>query len=237
MNADPERRPAESLHGDGSAEPLLVEDVLLTLFQPTSHTIAGENILFYVLGAAVLADLSQEGRLSVTEGRLSTTLEAAGEPPADPLLEPAWSYIATKPRDVQTVLAAVGPELRAPVLERLVARGDLREEPHRTLGIFPTTRLVRGSDRRDELMRRVKAVLLDGQEPDARTATIIALISASGTLPQFDGEIPWGSQVQSRAAQIEQGEWGAVAAASAVTRTMMAVLANAVIAATVLPRG
>jgi hypothetical protein len=30
--------------------PLLVEDVLLLLFQPDSGTIAGENILFYVLG-------------------------------------------------------------------------------------------------------------------------------------------------------------------------------------------
>ncbi|GAB2846222.1 GPP34 family phosphoprotein [Microbacterium insulae] len=228
MNADPERR---------SAEPLLVEDVLLTLFQPSSHTIAGENTLFYVLGAAVLADLSREGRLSVTEGRLSATLEAAGDPPTDPLLEPAWSYMATKPRDVQTVLAAVGPELRGRVIERLVERGHLREEEHRALGIFATTRLALASDRREQLMDGVKAVLLDGKEPDDRTATIIALISASGTLPQFDGEIPWGSAVQSRAAQIEHGEWGAVAAASAVTRTMMAVLANAVIAATVLPRG
>ena len=36
-----------------SEEPLIVEDTLLLLFQPDSGTIAGENILFYVLGGAV----------------------------------------------------------------------------------------------------------------------------------------------------------------------------------------
>jgi len=51
--------------GNGTArstdEALLVEDVLLLLFQPESGTIAGENILFYVLGGAVLADLAPQG--------------------------------------------------------------------------------------------------------------------------------------------------------------------------------
>ena len=39
-------------------EPSLVEDVLLLLFQPDSGTIAGENILYYVLGGAAVADLA-----------------------------------------------------------------------------------------------------------------------------------------------------------------------------------
>lgn len=51
--------------GRPSDDPLLVEDVLLLLFQPDSGSIAGENILFYVLGAAVLGDLALAERLEV----------------------------------------------------------------------------------------------------------------------------------------------------------------------------
>jgi len=43
--------------------------------------------------------------------------------------------------------------------------------------------------------------------------------------------------VITRAKELERGEWGAAAAAEAVTRTMIAIIAsNVVIAAAVLPR-
>jgi hypothetical protein len=44
---------AENQPGD---EPVLVADVLLLLYQPSSDTIAGENFLFSVLGGAVITD-------------------------------------------------------------------------------------------------------------------------------------------------------------------------------------
>jgi len=82
----------------------------------------------------------------------------------------------------------------------------------------------------------VRSVLTDGETPDIRTAASIALLSASGTLPQFDREIPWSGNVYTRAKAIERGDWGAAAAAEAVARTMSAVLTNALIAAFALPR-
>lgn len=221
-----------------SAEPLLVEDTLLLLFQPDSGTIAGENILFYVLGGAVLSDLALAGRTEAQETTLSTRVEATGDGPLpDALLDPAWEFLSQKPRDVQTALAAIGPELRGPVLDRLVARGDLNREKGKTLGIFPSTKLTLGSGRRAALMDRVRAALVDGETPDARTGASIALLSASGTLPQFHREIPWSGDVYTRGKELERGDWGAAAASSAVTRTMNAIIVNAVIAATVLPRG
>ncbi|MFB8188195.1 GPP34 family phosphoprotein [Microbacterium sp. NPDC055988] len=219
-------------------DPLLVEDVMLLLFQPDSGSIAGENILFYVLGGAALGDLALQERIEVRkEGALTNRIHAL-DPHAvpDELLAPALEYIERKPRDVQTVLAAIGPNLRAPVLDRLVERGDLTREQGRSLGIFPTTKLALGSDRRAALIERVRSVLTDGETPDIRTAASIALLSASGTLPQFDGEIPWSGDVYTRAKTIERGDWGAAAAAEAVTRTMGAVLSNALIAAFALPR-
>ena len=220
-----------------SEEPLLVEDTLLLLFQPDSGTIAGENILFYVLGGAVLTDLALIGRAEAEARGLTTRVAAAGEGPLpDALLDPAWTYLSEKPRGVQTVLAAIGPELRGPVLDQLVARGDLNRRKGKTLGIFPSTTLTLGSDRRAALMERVRAALVDGETPDARTGASIALLSASGTLPQFYKEIPWSGDVYTRGKELERGDWGAAAASSAVTRTMAAIIGNAVIAAAVLPR-
>ncbi|MEH0929838.1 GOLPH3/VPS74 family protein [Micromonospora sp. CPCC 205558] len=220
-----------------SDAPTLVEDLLLLLFQPRSGTIAGENTLFYVLGGAVLADLALGGHLTTSgRGRVSSV---AGHPPSDGLLRPAWDYLAEKPRGVQTALAAIGPPLRGPVLERLIARGDIDQKPRKVLGLFRTTALRDGrTERRSRLLADVRRVLVDGAEPQARVAALAALLSASGTLPQFHREIPWTSPVISRAKELEQGNWGADAAGAAVTRTVTATVVNSAIAAiTVLPRG
>ena len=238
MTNEPDPGSANDSAASALSEYLLVEDVMLLLFQPDSGSIAGENILFYVLAGAVLGDLTLQERIEVRrEGALTNrvhALDAATDP--DALLVPGLEYIGQKPRDVQTVLAAIGPNLRAPVLDRLVERGDVTREKGTTLGIFPSTKLTLGSDRRDGLIARVRAVLTDGEAPDVRTAASIALLSASGTLPQFSREIPWSGDVYTRAKAIERGDWGAAAASEAVSRTMAAILTNALVAAFVLPR-
>ncbi|KXK62445.1 hypothetical protein AWW66_08350 [Micromonospora rosaria] len=227
MNAEPRPYPDT---------PTLVEDLLLLLFQPRSGTVAGENTLFYVLGGAVLADLALGEHLTTTgRGRVSSV---AGHPPSDGLLRPAWDYLAEKPRGVQTVLAAIGPALREPVLARLIARGDIDREPRTVLGLFRTTALRDGrTARRARLLADVRQVLVDGVEPPVRVAALTALLSASGTLPQFHREIPWTAPVISRAKELERGVWGADAAAAAVARTVTAAVVNsAIVAITVLPR-
>ncbi|MHA4949263.1 GOLPH3/VPS74 family protein [Micromonospora sp. SD19] len=219
-----------------SDTPTLVEDLLLLLFQPRSGTIAGENTLFYVLGGAVLAELALGEHLTTTDrGRVSGV---PGHPPSDSLLRPAYDYLAEKPRGVQTALAAIGPVLREPVLQRLVARGDIDQEPRKVLGLFRTTALRDGrTERRARLLAEVRQVLVDGARPQARVAALTALLSASGTLPQFHREIPWTAPVINRAKELEQGDWGADAAAAAVTRTVTATVVNsAVVAISVLPR-
>ncbi|MET2011699.1 GPP34 family phosphoprotein [Microbacterium chocolatum] len=218
------------------AEPSLVEDVLLLLFQPDSGTIAGENILFYVLGGAAVADLALTGAIAVDDTRLfarpvSTTAE---ERPADELLAPVWDYLQKKPRDVQTVLAAVGPNLREPALDRLVARGELRTETRKTLGLFSSTHHTLDGDRRARLLAAVRAALVDGADPDPRTAATAGLLSASDTLPWFDREIPWNSTVYTRGKEFEKGDWGAAAAASAVARTVVAGVASSLVIAGVV---
>ncbi len=219
-------------------EPTLAEDLLLLLFQPKSGTIAGEGTLYYALGGAVLADLALHEHVTLAESSGSKLETTSDRFPADPSLRSAWDYIDEKPRRVQTVLASIGPALRGPLLERLIERGDIERFERKTLGLFTTKALREGQNgRRAELLASVREALVDGVEPTARVAALAALISGSGTLPQFHREIPWNSAVIARAKEFEQGNWGAGAAAEAVTRTITAtIVSNAVIAATVLPQ-
>jgi hypothetical protein len=226
-------------------KPTLAEDLLLLLFQPNAGlqsgtgSIAGENTLYYVLAGAVLADLGLGEHVRTGTGRMGTaTVEAvAGNPPSDHLLRASWEYIADKPRGVQTILAATGPTLRGPLLDRLVERGDIRRSTRRALGLFDTSVLEGGdSGRRDGLLAEVRTVLVDGAEPTPRIAALAALVYASGTLPQFDRDIPWSSSVIARAEELKKGTWGPGAAAEAVARTVTAtIVSNVVIAAAVLP--
>jgi Golgi phosphoprotein 3 (GPP34) len=208
-------------------EPLLVEDVLLLLFQPSSGSIAGENYLYYVLGGAVVADLTLRDLTEAQEGRLVRRIAAQGDAPHDEILRAAWDYVATKPRGVRTVIAAIGPELRGKVLDRLVDDGHLRRQRKKVLGFIPSQSLELGSARRTELLARVRATLVDGTQPEARTAALTALLSASGNLHQFDPEIPWTSPVIHRAKELENGNWGAAAAGAAITRATIAVISGA----------
>ncbi|WP_084678214.1 GOLPH3/VPS74 family protein [Actinopolymorpha alba] len=228
-------------------KPTLAEDLLLLLFQPNSGlqsgtgSIAGEGTLFYVLAGAVLADLGLGDHVRTGTGRMgTTTVEAvADNPPSDHLLRASWEYVADKPRGVQTVLAATGPTLREPLLDRLIERGDLRRSTRKALGLFHTSVLAEGdSGRRDGLLADVRAVLVDGAEPTPRVVALAALLNGSGTLPQFDRDIPWTSLVIARAEELKNGNWGAGAAAEAVARTVTATIVNnVIIAAAVLPRG
>ncbi len=239
--AAPPPAPDRTGHREGRIAPhTLAEDLLLLLFQPESGTVAGEGTLFYVLAGAVLADLGLGGHVRTGTGRLGgLTVEAVtDDPPADHLLRATWEYVADKPRGVQTVLAASGPALREPLLERLIDRGALRRRAGRSLGFLPVTILEEGNPaRRRMLLAEIRRVLVDGAEPTARTAALAALLYGSGTLPQFDRDIPWTSPVIVRAEALKDGNWGAGATARAIARTVTSlIVSNVIVAAAVLPR-
>lgn len=215
--------------------PTLAEDLLLLLFQPESGTIAGENTLFYPLAGAVLTDLALQNKVTTTTSRVGTVIvePVAGQAPSDVIYRSTWDYISAKPRGIQTVLAAIGPTLRQPLLDRLIARGDIREEKKKALRIFETTALRDGGNgRRSILLDSVRSALVDGTEPTPRIAALAALLWKSGSLPQFGPDIPWTSAVIGRAKELEHGNWGATAAGEAVTRTVTAIVVNSVIVAT-----
>lgn len=234
------RAPTTPADAGGFSDHSLAEDLLLLLFQPRSGTIAAEGTLFYVLAGAILADLGLGGHVRTGTGRFQgLTVEAvADNPPADHLLRDTWEYVAEKPRGIQTVLAGTGPALREPLLDRLIERGELHRRTRRALGFIKTSVLEAGdSGRRSMLLADIHAVLVDGAEPTPRSAALAALLYGSGTLPQFDPEIPWTSPVIARAEELKDGNWGAGGTAQAVARTVTASIVSSVaVAAGVPPR-
>lgn len=226
MMTEEHREPVGVPAARQSEEPLLVEDLLLLLFQPDSGAIAGETTLFYVLGGAVVAELALRDLTEAT-GRPAHRVTARGEAPEDPVLRAAWDYLRTRPLDPLSAVAAIGPPLRGKVLDRLVGNGHLRRHKRKWLGFIPSTSFELGTARRVELFERVRATLVDAAEPDARTAALAALLSASANLHHFDPEIPWTSAVIHRAKELETGNWGAAAAGTSVTMTTLSILLGA----------
>lgn len=217
--------------------PTLAEDILLVLFQPDSGTIAGEDTLFHVLAGAVLADLALDESVTITATRTgATTIKAVeGRAPSDEILRSAWDYVSDKSVTVQTMLAVIGPTLRQPLLERLIARGDIREENGKVLGLLKTTTLKDGGNRRRiGLINDVRAILVDGVKPTPRVAALAGLMWGSGTFHQFDPDIPRTSVVIDRAQDLARGNWSADGATQAFARTLAATFS---IIATNVPRG
>jgi hypothetical protein len=119
-------------------------------------------------------------------------------------------------------VADIGTRSRESTLNRLVARGDIRQEPRRLLGFIPTHALKGGdTGTRERLLVPVRTALVDGTEPDARTATLVALLSASNNLPAMHADIPWSGDVYKRGKKFERGDWGAKAASDVILSTLV----------------
>lgn len=218
---------------------LLVEDLLLLLMDDETGTPASAGTLPYALGGAVLVELALLGRVDTTgtDGFTGAKVIAVeGEPLDDPLLRQAYEKVAAKPRGVQTLLLQIGGSLWNDVVDRLIDRGLVRRETRKVLGLFGTTRLPTADGTREQEIRdRIRAVLVDGTEPDTRTAALIALLSASGALPALRPQLAWSGPVIKRAKELEQGNWGASAVNTAVARTAAAIAASsAAVAVTVI---
>ncbi|WGW13261.1 GPP34 family phosphoprotein [Saxibacter everestensis] len=185
-------------------EMLIVEDLMLLLLDDATGSIAVAGTLFYTLGGAMLVDLALRGQVEFDDTRAGSSgakvHAVAGDPPSDPLLQSALARVARRPRDVQTLLLEVGAGLYDPVIDRLLERGLIRRDSKRALSVFRMTSLTINDTRHEaELLERVRAVLEDGESPDARTAAMIGLLSSSGALPTLHPAITWTTAVHERA--------------------------------------
>jgi hypothetical protein len=159
---------------------LLAEELLLLLLDDEKGSVRGGFGDESGLTGALLLDLVELGHVAEHEGAL---VAAGGAPSSPQVLADAYSEIdrSDRPRDANHWLnrlpKALKP-LRRRIAEDLVARGVLGEERHKTLGLFSSTRypeLDPGPER--ELRARLRAVLVDGAEPDPHTALLLGLLA------------------------------------------------------------
>lgn len=212
---------------------LIVEELMLLLLDDDGASISGAGTLHYTLGGAVLVELALLDRVELDQdsggGFLNGNIvrPKGVERLEDPLLQEALEAVRVKDIRVQPLILTLGGSLRPVLLERLEKRGLISREQGRFLGIFRTTRWPAGDARHEEELReRIRAVLVEGREPDPRTAAVIGLVYASGAMPALRPPLPWNSTTVTRARKIQEGDWGADAVSDAVQRTAAAIAAS-----------
>lgn len=208
---------------------LLAEDLLLLSYDDDTGRKSGVGNLDYALAGAVLIELAERGRLAVAEnGKLAIIDDApTGQALLDDWLGKIAKYDGKKPKDAVPSLSS---GLADRLLTSLAERGILREEKGKVLGIFPTTRWpAQDSSHELALRERLRAVLVDGAEPDERTAPLIALLSAVDAVGQVVAKHE-RKDAKQRAEQIAEGNW-----ASAATKKAVEELTAAIVVAVTIP--
>ncbi|MFF4925315.1 GPP34 family phosphoprotein [Kitasatospora sp. NPDC001261] len=217
----------------------LAEELMLLSLDDESGVAKDAATAAWAAAGGILAELVLAERVAIEEGRLTVTDRTpTGEPLVDGRLARLDEWAAGRrsgkakaadwlTRDRSTVVADT--------VARLCERGLVVEERRRALGIFPVRRYPEadgGAER--ELRARLAAVVLDGAEPDLRTAALAALLHGSRLHGLAFPELP-RKQVEPRFAEIAAGDGAADSvreAIRAVQLTMAAVTIATTVAAT-----
>lgn len=209
---------------------LIAEDVLLLLLDDETGRLESTH-LDPLLGGAVLMELAMAGNLEVrSRGRWSRSMVHVltdGPVPEHELLRDALAEVRQKERTAQDLVNRIGKGLKETLLAGLVARGVVRLEEDKVLGLFPRKRWPAVDSRHeDEVRQALSAVLLSGVTPEPRTAAVVALLHAVDRAHRtIDNQGAPGRVVKARAKEIAEGEWAAKAVKDAVTAAQAAMTA------------
>jgi hypothetical protein len=214
----------------------IAEDLVLLLLDPDNGRAVVESMsLDRAIGGALLLDLAARERITADgDGAKARLSVVDASPTGDKLLDEAVSRLTGPALRAQKAVERLARRTRTPVLERLVARGLVRRERSRLLGILPITRWPSTSSAGRELRARVAAVLRDGAQPDQHVALLISLVHAV----KAEHKVVAGprKQLRARAAEVAAGEWAGAAVRKAVqamqTSVMTAVAASTAAATT-----
>jgi len=175
---------------------ILAEDVLLLLTDDASgKALVDKTHLDFAVAGGVLLDLATLGRVAVTgegeqvkAGRLVVRDVA---PTDDDVLDEALARVgALGPMKPYRALPKLAKGLREELLARMVARGILREQEGRVLGIFPShTWPALDPSHERQVRAGLNDVLVVGRAPAPREAALISLLQAIGQVPKVLGDV------------------------------------------------
>ena len=214
----------------------MAEEIFLLATDDERGTSA--NVLGVEQGIAggLLFELAMAGGLGY-EGDTFVPGEAAAAAADHPLLAEVLELVRAEeiPRKakwwVRRLPRQIKP-LQVKIGQSLVERGVLSEKQHRVLGLFSTTRYPEYDPAPERSLReRLRQVLLDEREPQARDVLIVAVLRAQrriGTVVPKDAR----KHAENRAKQITEGDLLGKAVGDSV-REMQAALVASVAAATI----
>ncbi|MFC6342189.1 GPP34 family phosphoprotein, partial [Nocardioides hankookensis] len=162
---------------------LIAEDLLLLLLDDESGKLTGTSYPQPALGGALLIELALSGAVEVGDKtsvwRTAKVRAVPEQPPEDPILRAAYDVVAEKERSAQDLVDRLGKGVRDRLADQLVERGILERRDDKVLGLFPRTRWPAvDSTHEDGVRRALTGALVQGQDPDERTAAIVALLHA-----------------------------------------------------------
>ncbi len=213
---------------------LIAEELLLLATDDaTGKSSVSTMQLDPALAGAVLMELVVAGRVGLDgEGRKAQVVVINEAPMGDPTLDPALQSLVEKaPIRPVSAIGKLGKGLRDRLYNGLQDRGIVRRESGKVLGIFPTTRWPADDSRHeDELRRNISDVLVIGQEPTARVAAIIAVLTAADMLRTVVDK-PDLALAKERGKQIGDGNWATDSVRKAI-QEMQAAMTVAVMVST-----
>ena len=222
---------------------LIAEDLLLVLLDDETGRSPSGLDLTTVLGGALLIELALAGAVQVEDRKSLWNAAKVRVVPGvaidDPLLADALTLVGAKERTAQDLVGRLGKGLRDRLTERLAQAGILQRRDTKILKLFPSTTWPAADRTREQALQRdLVSALVAGNEPDARTGAVIALLvavdRAHKTVPH-DG-LP-AREVKKRAKAIAEGSWAAEAVKKAVDAATAATMAAVTVAATAAATG
>lgn len=170
-----------------------VEEILLLSLDDETGALRPMPVmgLDYALAGALLADLAMANRIDTDPSQLVVIDHA---PTGDPLLDRALGTISSNPAAQPVshwlgVFASERATLERAALERLVARGILRQEEKKFLWVFGLRRYPTvDNHERTEVRTRLSALLLGDDLPDPRDAVLVSLLTACHLLARIFDE-------------------------------------------------
>ncbi len=161
------------------------EEIMLLLLEDEDGRFvhAPDHYLRCVLSGAVLMDLALKGKIDTD---LNSLIIIDPEPTGDGLLDPILERLTKEgeKHDAQYWVEhcqGLSGDIREEALDRLCAKGILRQEDDRFLWVFKSRRypVVDGQVDR-EVKLRIMSILFSDEIPDPRDIAIIGLMDAGG---------------------------------------------------------
>lgn len=202
----------------GPGRTTLGEQLMLLSLDDESGAEKASTNVGYAIAAASLVELVLAERVEVTDDQV-TVLDTA--PLGDPTLDAALADIAgeqkkRKARKMKDWIEHLKRGAAAGTTQSLVAKGLVREEKKKVLGLFPVRRFPEADGSVEAAVRqRLDEVVMRGATPDERTASLVALLHGA-KLHELLYKKPELATAKTNMEKIAHGQWAAPAVRQAV---------------------